>query len=140
MRNPRARLGISVVTSVALVLAGLPALAAATAPKHHHRHAIRPKDGTYQGTLSVGLKKVVVMDVNRNGTKADAHLICDGQPYGHIRMKISKATFSGTHQLSPGVQVWTLRGHFSSKKTAAAFLGGGGVCDGRSGMVTLRLT
>jgi hypothetical protein len=55
-------------------------------------------------------------------------------------MSITKGAFGGKHQLSPGVQVWTLSGHVSSKTTATAHLGGGGVCDGKSGNVKLALT
>lgn len=136
MRKPVARLGKATVTALVLVLVGLPVLAEGTAARPH-LSAIRPKDGTYKGVLLHGLKKVVYMTVTRHGTKADARLICDGQPYGHARMSISKGVFVGRHQLSPGVQVWTLQGHFGSSTTAVAHLGGAGVCDGKSGKITL---
>jgi hypothetical protein len=46
----------------------------------------------------------------------------------------------GKHQLAPGVQVWTLEGHFTSTTTAPAHLGAGGVCDGKSGDVKLAIS
>ena len=129
------RTGISAISALALILSAAPAVVASTPT-----HGFRAKDGTYKGTLSFGVKKIVYLKVTRNGTKADARLICDGQPYGHILMSITNRTFSGKHQLSPGVQVWTLSGHFGSKTTAIAHLGGGGVCDGKSGTVKLAIT
>lgn len=130
------RAGISIMSAFVLLLAGAPVVAAST-PKHT---GFRAKDGTYKGILSVGVKKVIYLKVTQNGTKANARLICDGQPYGHILMSITHHAFSGKHQLSPGVQVWTLNGHFGSKTTATAHLGGGGVCDGKSGSVKLAIT
>jgi hypothetical protein len=129
------RTGLPLVSAFVLLLAGASAVLAGP-PKHR----FRATDGNYTGTLSVGLKKVVNLKVSRNGTKADARLVCDGQPYGHAVMSITGRAFSGRHQLSPGVQVWTLSGHFVSKSTATAYLGGGGVCDGRSGTVKLAIT
>jgi len=136
MTKAIARTGISAMSAFVLVLAGAPAVVAST-PKHT---SFRAKDGNYKGTLSVGVKKVVDLKVTRNGTKANALLVCDGQPYGHIFMSITNRAFSGKHQLSPGVQVWTLSGRFSSKTTATAHLGGGGVCDGKSGNINLAIT
>lgn len=55
-------------------------------------------------------------------------------------MSITKHAFTGKHQLSPGVQVWTLSGRFNSRTTATAHLGATGVCDGKSGNVNLATT
>lgn len=139
MRMSVARAGQLAVTFLAVLLAGLPALAAGTAAGHS-ANVIHPKDGTYKGTLSVGLKKVIVMTVSHNGKKAAARLVCDGQPYGYVHASISNGGFSGKHQRSPGVQVWTLKGQFNSSAKAVAHFGGGGVCDGKSGTVKLALT
>jgi hypothetical protein len=135
MMKAIARAGISAMSVFVLVLAGAPGVAAST-PRHTSFSA---KDGNYKGTLTVGLKKVVYFTVSKNGTKGAARLVCDGQPYGRIHMSITKHAFSGKHQLSPGVEVWTLSGRFSSKTTATAHLGANAVCDGKSGNVKLAM-
>lgn len=114
-----------------LVLAEAPAGVAST--------SFRAKDGNYKGILTRGLKKVVYLTVTRNGTKGVARLVCDGQPYGRIHVSISHDGFSGKHQLSPGVQVWILSGHFTSTTTATAHLNANAVCDGKSGNVKLAM-
>jgi hypothetical protein len=135
MTRPIARAGISAIGALVVVLAAAPVVPAST-PRHT---SFRAKDGNYKGTLSVGIKKVVYFTVSQHGTKGVARLVCDGQPYGRVSMPITGRTFTGKHQLSPGVQVWTLSGRFSSKTTATAHLSGNTVCDGKSGNVKLAL-
>jgi hypothetical protein len=114
------------------------ALATHQTPSNTPSPGIHPSDGTYKATLSNGVVKVISLAVSHQGTTAVLSLTCDGTPipYPPLSMAIVNGAFHVIHQLSPGLS-WGITGQFSTPTTASAQFDGQGVCDGRSGSVTL---
>jgi hypothetical protein len=133
------RLIVSILASLGLVsAAALPATAAPNKHKKHHKAAIRPNIGTFTGTLDVGVHKVITLKVSGHGTKGDLRLLCNGATVPHhVSLVISNGAFSATQQIVPHLLAWGISGHFLSTTTATAHFNGQGVCDGKSGNISL---
>ena len=129
----RRRVSVPAVLALLGVIAALPAMVEAAAPK---------KGGAYTGLVpetAARLEKRLVLKVSSSGSTGRVRLACGDTRIGlSSKFTISNGKFTAKKTIGSDL-VWRLQGKFTSKSKAKAKLYLPAVCDGKGGKLTLEL-